>query len=92
MTIINPILGRAMEANLYFEPEITEDLITAIRQDKLKRSDISTIADIMRMMIGLDISCVNSKKSIATLKELLGIDTESASLLLEVTKSRPMPE
>ena len=90
-TIISPILGGIMEANLYFEPEIIEDLITAILKDKLKRDDISTIADIVRMMVSLDISCVNPKRSIATLKDLLGIDAKSASILLEVTKSRPIP-
>jgi hypothetical protein len=80
-----------MENNLYFAPEIVEDFITRLHQDKLRKEDLSLIADIVRMMTALNISCSNPKRSIETLMDFLAIDKKNAKELLELTKSQPLP-
>lgn len=76
---------------LYFAPEVVEDFIARLRQDRLKKEDISLIADIVRMMTALHISSSDPKRSIPALANFLEIDRKSAKELLELTKSRPLP-
>ena len=79
-----------MVSNLYFAPEIVEDFITRLHRDKLRKEDLSLIADIVRMMTALNISC-STPKSIETLMGFLAIDKKNAKELLELTKSQPLP-
>lgn len=80
-----------MENCLYFAPEVVEDFIARLRQNKLRKTDLSLIADIVRMMTTLNISNRNPKRSIAALADFLEIDEESAEELLELTKPTPLP-
>lgn len=80
-----------MDTLLYFAPEIVEDFIKRLHQDKLRKEDLSLIADIVRMMAALDISCSDPKSGVATLMQFLAIDKKNAKLLLELTKSQPLP-
>jgi hypothetical protein len=82
--------GEIMES-LYFEPEVVQDFIKRLRQDKLRKSDISLIADIVRMMTHLNLSYSKPGRSIAALEDFLEIDEKSAKELLELTKPRPLP-
>lgn len=76
---------------LYFEPEVIEDFMIRMRQDKMRKSDIALIADIVRMMVALNVSCENPRASIATLEDFLNLDKRGAKEWLELTKSRPLP-
>jgi hypothetical protein len=80
-----------MENSLYFAPEVVEDFIKRLHQDKLRKGDLSLIADIVRMMIALNISYRDPEQSIEALADFLEIDEESAEELLELTKSTPLP-
>ena len=80
-----------MENCLYFAPEVVEDFIKRLHLDKLRKRDLSLIADIVRMMTALNISCRNPGQSIEALADFLEIDEESAEELLELTKPTPLP-
>lgn len=47
-------------------------------QNKLRKEDLSLIADIVRMMMALNVSCSNPKRSIETLIDFLAIDRKNA--------------
>lgn len=70
-----------------FTPEQVEALITRIEDRQLESDDFSLLADVLRAMIWMESSLKEKSLSIARLKSVFGIKTESAEKLAKLLKN-----
>lgn len=74
---------------LDFTPDQVEVLITRIETQQLETDDFSLLADILRAMIWMEGSLKEKTLSIARLKSIFGIKTESAKKLTKLLQKTP---
>ena len=70
-------------------PEKIESLISRIESQELKAEDYPLLADLIRAMIWMQGVLIEKKLSIARLRKVFGIKTESAKALLNIVNGTP---
>lgn len=75
-----------------FTPDEVEVLIARIENQQLEREDFPLLADILRAMIWMESSLKEKTLSIARLRAVFGIKTESAKKLVKFLEKKGDPE
>src|SRR5262245_26900253 len=77
---------------LDFTPEQVEALISRLENQNLEPSDFPLLANILRAMIWMESSLKEKSLSIARLKVVFGIKTESAKKLRKLLENTENPQ